>query len=272
MSSSVAQPNELDDLINTSSAIVAQIKTGVLMTGTVMAYANTGAGLSNGEMAGTAYISTTQVEAYNSALSGYSTYLPYGSSQTYLEEQAQAQIELMNEAVETFVEVVVDILAVQEIAELSAEADTPDDQAALQTYIADNTDALTIDQADADIYNSSLDSIEGHANSAASFIAVANNEDATAYLDQAAMDGNTTVESGTLSYSATTQAVSLSWDASNTIANIYVNGTDQFSIDLYVSNADILSAGAETQFYTTSPTALGYRCFVYQECDEEGGS
>lgn len=242
------------------------------MTGTAMAYANTGAGLSNGEMAGTAYISTAQVEAYNSALSGYSTYLPYGSSQTYLEEQAQAQIELMNEAVEVFVGVVVDILAVQEISELSSEASTPDEQAALQTYIADNTASLTIDQSDADTYNQSLDDIETSANSAAAYLNLANNEDVTAYLDQAAMDGNTTVESGTLSYSATNQAVSLSWDAGNIVTNVYLNGTDQFGIDLYVSNADILLAGAETQFYTTSPTALGYRCFVYQECDEEGGS
>ena len=272
LSSFVAQASELDDLIASSAAIVDQINTGILMAGAAMGYAHSGTGLSDGQLAGTAYISTQQVEAYNKALSGMVTYLPYGSAQDYLEEQAAAELDLMETAIEGFTAVVVDMLAVQEVAELAAEASTPDEEAAVQEYVTSNTDALTIDQSDADTYNQSLDSIETHANAAGAFLGVAANPDAVAFLDQGAMDNNTRIETNTLSYSASTQAVSLAWTSGNPATNIYVNGSDAFNINLYVSHQDILTAGSTSELYLTGPTYLGYECFMSQlNCEETGG-
>ena len=272
LSSSVAQASELDDLIASSAAIVDQINTGILMTGAAMGYAHTGTGISDGQLAGTAYITTEQVNAYNQALSGMITYLPYGSAQDYLEEQAAAELALMEAAIDDFTTVVVNMLAVQGVAELAAEADTPDEEAAVQEYVTSNTDALTIDQSDADAYNQSLDSIETHANAAGAFLGVAANPDAVAFLDQGAMDNNTRVETNTLSYSASTQAVSLAWTSGNPATSIYVNGSDAFNINLYVSHQDILTAGASSELYLTGPTYLGYECFMTQlNCEETGG-
>ena len=271
LSSSVAQASELDDLIASSAAIVDQINTGILMTGAAMGYAHSGTGLSDGKLAGTAYISTQQVEAYNQALSGMVTYLPYGSAQDYLEEQAAAELALMEAAIDDFTTVVVDMLAVQEVAELAAEASTPDEEAAVQEYVTSNTDALTIDQSDADTYNQSLDSIELHANAAGAFLGVAANPDAVAFLNQGAMDNNTRIETNTLSYSASTQAVSLAWTSGNPATSIYVNGSDAFNINLYVSHQDILTVGATSELYLTGPTYLGYECFMTQlNCEEAG--
>jgi len=271
LSSSVAQASELDDLIASSAAIVDQINTGILMTGAAMGYAHSGTGLSDGKLAGTAYISTQQVEAYNQALSGMVTYLPYGSAQDYLEEQAAAELALMEAAIDDFTTVVVDMLAVQEVAELAAEASTPDEEAAVQEYVTSNTDALTIDQSDADTYNQSLDSIELHANAAGAFLGVAANPDAVAFLNQGAMDNNTRIETNTLSYSASTQAVSLAWTSGNPATSIYVNGSDAFNINLYVSHQDILTVGATSELYLTGPTYLGYECFMTQlNCEETG--
>ena len=271
LSSSVAQASELDDLIASSAAIVDQINTGILMTGAAMGYAHSGTGLSDGKLAGTAYISTQQVEAYNQALSGMVTYLPYGSAQDYLEEQAAAELALMEAAIDDFTTVVVDMLAVQEVAELAAEASTPDEEAAVQEYVTSNTDALTIDQSDADTYNQSLDSIELHANAAGAFLGVAANSDAVAFLNQGAMDNNTRIETNTLSYSASTQAVSLAWTSGNPATSIYVNGSDAFNINLYVSHQDILTVGATSELYLTGPTYLGYECFMTQlNCEEAG--
>ena len=271
LSSSVAQASELDDLIASSAAIVDQINTGILMTGAAMGYAHSGTGLSDGQLAGTAYISTQQVEAYNQALSGMVTYLPYGSAQDYLEEQAAAELALMEAAIDDFTTVVVDMLAVQEVAELAAEASTPDEEAAVQEYVTSNTDALTIDQSDADTYNQSLDSIELHANAAGAFLGVAANPDAVAFLNQGAMDNNTRIETNTLSYSASTQAVSLAWTSGNPATSIYVNGSDAFNINLYVSHQDILTVGATSELYLTGPTYLGYECFMTQlNCEEAG--
>ena len=272
LTSSAVQATELDTLIESSAAIIDQINTGILMTGAAMAYSRTGTGISEGQLAGTAYITTEQVNAYNQALSGMVNYLPYGSAQEYLEDQADAELELMEAAIDDFTAVVVDMLAVQEVAELASEAATPDEEAAVQEYVTNNTDALTIDQADADIYNSSLDSIEGHANAAGAFLGVAANSDAVAFLDQGAMDNNTRIETNTLSYSASTQAVSLAWTTGNPATSVYVNGSDAFNINLYVSNQDILTAGASSELYLTSPIYLGYECFMNQlNCEETGG-
>ena len=272
LSSSVAQASELDDLIASSAAIVDQINTGILMTGAAMGYAHTGTGISDGQLAGTAYITTEQVNAYNQALSGMITYLPYGSAQDYLEEQAAAELALMEAAIDDFTTVVVNMLAVQGVAELAAEADTPDEEAAVQEYVTSNTDALTIDQSDADAYNQSLDSIETHANAAGAFLGVAANPDAVAFLNQGAMDNGTRIETNTLSYSASTQAVSLAWTSGNPATSIYVNGSDTFNIDLYVSHQDILTAGSTSELYLTGPTYLGYECFMSQlNCEETGG-
>ena len=272
LSSSVAQASELDDLIASSAAIVDQINTGILMTGAAMGYAHTGTGISDGQLAGTAYITAEQVNAYNQALSGMVAYLPYGSAQDYLEEQAAAELDLMETAIEGFTAVVVDMLAVQEVAELSAEASTPDEEAAVQEYVTSNTDALTIDQSDADTYNQSLDSIETHANAAGAFLGVAANADAVAFMDQGAMENNTRIETNTLSYSASTQAVSLAWTSGNPATSVYVNGSDAFNINLYVSHQDILTAGSTSELYLTGPTYLGYECFMSQlNCEETGG-
>ena len=266
------QSNELDSLLQASAAIVDQINTGILMSGAAQGYAYTGTGISDGTLAGTAYISAAQVTAYNDSLTGMVNFLPYGSAQTYLEDQANAEIQAMNDAIGEFTSVVIDMLAVQEVSELSAAASTPDEQAAVQEYVTNNTDALTIDQADADTYNQSLDDIESHANSAGAFLAVASNADAVAFLDQGAMDNNTTVESNTLSYSAATQSVNIAWNSGNPATSIYVNGSDAFNINLYVSSADILTAGETSALYLTGPTFLGFSCFMTQtDCEESGG-
>ena len=272
LTSSAVQATELDALIASSAAIIDQINTGILMTGAAMAYSRTGTGISEGQLAGTACITTEQVNDYNQALSGMVNYLPYGSAQEYLEDQADAELELMEAAIDDFTAVVVDMLAVQEVAELASEASTPDEEAAVQEYVTNNTDALTIDQSDADTYNQSLDDIESHANAAGAFLGVAANPDAVAFLDQGAMDNNTRIETNTLSYSASTQAVSLAWTTGNPATSVYVNGSDAFNINLYMSNQDILTAGASSELYLTGPTYLGYECFMTQiNCEEAGG-
>lgn len=270
LTNSAVQGSELDSLIETSSAIVNQINKGILMTGAAMGYAHTGTGISDGQLAGTAYISSDQVLAYNAALSGMVSYMPYGSAEQYLEEQAEAELQLMEDAIDVFTTVVVDMLAVQEVSEAANNAETPDDEAAVQEYVVNNTDALTIDQDDADTYNQSIDDIETHANAAGAFLGVAANSDAVAFLDQGAMDNNTRIEDNTLSYSASNQAVSLAWVSGNPATDVYVNGTDQFNINLYVSHSDILIAGESSELYLTGPTYLGYECFVTQTNCQEG--
>ena len=266
------QASELDDLIQSSSVIVDQINKGILMTGAAMDFANTGTGLSNGQLAGTSYISSDMVSNYNLALSGMVNYLPYGSAQQYLEEQAQSELDQMDDAIDAFTAVVVDMLAVQQVAELADAASTPDEEAAVQDFVGANTDALTIDQEDADAYNQSLSDIEEHANNASAFIAVSANSDAVAFLDQGAMDNNTRIEDNTLSYSASNQAISIAWSSGSLASSVYLNGTDNFGIDIYMTDVSIMEYGGQSELYLTGPTYLGYECFTTGlNCEETDG-
>ena len=87
-----AQSNELDALINSSAAIVSQIDRGIKLAGAGYGYANTGGALSSGSLAGTAHISTAQLEAYNAALGNMDTYQAYGDVQALLEAKAATEL------------------------------------------------------------------------------------------------------------------------------------------------------------------------------------
>jgi len=265
------QSSELDDLIASSSAIVDQINKGIMFVGGAHQASQTGMGISSGQLSGNYYISDEQVANYNAALTGMVNYMPYGSAEDYLNEQAQSEIDAMEAAIEDFTTVVVDMLEVQEVAERAETAETPDDQAEVQDYIAQND--MSVSQDDADTYNQSLDDIENHANAAGAFLAVAGNPEAVAFLNQGAVDNNTRVEANALTYSSANQAVELAWASSDTISSIYLNGQGNYGLDIYASEATILNTGYESQFYNTGPTALGYNCFMYQvDCDEGEGT
>ena len=261
------QSSELDTLIATSSAIVDQINSGIMFVGGSINAAQTGMGISSGQLSGNYYISEEQVANYNVALTGMVNYMPYGSAEDYVNQQAENEIEQMEAAIEDFTTVVVDMLSVQEVAERAEAAETPDDQAEVQDYVAQND--LSVSQDDADTYNQSLDDIENHANAAGAFLAVAGNPEAVAFLMEGAMANNTRVEDNALTYSSANQAVELAWASSDTVSSIYLNGQGNYGLDIYATEATILNTGYESMFYNSGPTALGFNCFMYQtDCDE----
>ena len=261
------QSSELDTLIATSSAIVDQINSGIMFVGGSINAAQTGMGISSGQLSGNYYISNEQVANYNAALTGMVNYMPYGSAEDYANQQAQNEIEQMEAAIENFTTVVVDMLSVQEVAERAEAAETPDDQAEVQDYVAQND--LSVSQDDADTYNQSLDDIENHANAAGAFLSIANNPEAVAFLMEGAMANNTRVEDNALTYSSANQAVEMAWANSDTVSSIYLNGQGDYGLDIYATEATILNTGYESMFYNSGPSALGFNCFMYQtDCDE----
>jgi hypothetical protein len=265
--SSVAHSDEYDALLESSQAIVDQITQGVLLVGAATEYAHHGDALSSGTLSDTAHISSEQLQAYNDALYGMNTYLPYGDIQAVLEGKAVAELELMDNAIETFTEVVVDMIAVQQVAEIASEAKTPQEEAEVQEFVTANVEVLTIDQEEVDTYNQAVDDIETHANNASAFLAVAGNEQAVEFLEQGIENANTTAEQTNIFYDANAQWVAMGYNTTRNLTAVYLNGQN-FGLDLYATEADILAAGSESEFFQTSPVALGYECFMNQtECE-----
>ena len=184
------------------------------------------------------------------------TYLPYGDIQEVLEIKAMAELELMDNAIETFTEVVVDMIAVQQVAEIASEAETPQEEAEVQEFVTANVEVLTIDQEEVDTYNQAVDDIETHANNASAFLAVAGNEQAVEFLEQGIENANTTAEQTNIFYDANAQWVAMGYNTTRNLTAVYLNG-DNFGLDLYATEADILAAGSESEFFQTSPVALG---------------
>lgn len=262
---SVAQSNELDNLIDASSDILNQINTGVLLVGAASEYAYSGSGLSDGTLSSTAHISTEQLDAYNNALSNFAVnYKPFGDVQTVLENKADVELEMMDEAIGVFTEVVVDMISVQEVATKSAEASSPQEEAEVQEFVVQNQEVLSISQDDVDTYNQSVDDIETHANNASAYLAVAGNKEAVEFFEQGVENANTTAEQTTVFYDANQQWVAMGYNTTRNLTAVYLNGQN-FNLDMYVSEADVLLAGSESDFYLNSP--LASNCYMYGECE-----
>ena len=268
--SSVAQSSEYDALLESSTAIVDQINTGILLVGAAQEYAHHGDALSDGTVSTTSHIDETQVQAYNEALTSFATnYQPYGDVKAVLENKAVEELELMDDAIGTFTEAVVNMSTAIQVAEKVEEANTPDQEAEVQTFVVDNVEVLQIEQETVDTYNQSVDDIETHANNASAYLAVANSEEAVAFLEQGVENANTTAEQTNIFYDANAQWVSMGYPTTRNLTAVFLNGNDDIGLDLYVTETDVLAAGSESEFFQTGPTHLGYACFMYgTECVE----
>ena len=269
--SSVAHSSEYDELLDSSTAIVDKINTGILLVGAGMEYSHHGDALSDGTLSTTAHIQETQVQAYNTALTNFATnYQPYGDVKAVLENKAMEELELMDDAIGTFTEAVVEMIEVQQVVERVEEAQgNPQQEAEVQTFVAETAEVLQIEQETVNTYNQSVDDIETHANNASAYLAVANSEEAVAFLEQGIENANTTAEQTNIFYDANAQWVSMGYNTTRNLTAVYLNGNDNIGLDLYVTETDVLAAGSESEFFQTGPTYLGYSCFMYgTECVE----
>jgi len=265
--STAAQSNEHDNLLNSSGDIVGQIDRAIQLVGAATEYSSHGTGWSDGTLSSTAHISTKQLEAYNAALTAYAdNYQPYGSIQTTLQGKAQGHLDTMNASIETFTEVVVEMSSAIQINEKLSEASTPDDRAEVQTFVQDNQEMLVITQEQTEEFNQATDDIETNANAAAVYLAVAESS-AAEYLQETIESSNTHADDVTLFYDANAQWVQMGYSTTRNLTIVALTGDNDYGLDLYVSEADVLAVGVETEFYASSPVGLGYDCFFDLECE-----
>jgi len=216
-------------------------------------------------------ITENQVTAYNNALSVVAGSTFY-DAELYLLDQGDIAIENMNDAVDTFVDTATEISTILEIAEMAEAAQddgTPEQKQLVAEYTALNEASLTLSQETVTEYNESLDDIETYAQQAAAYIGLANDTNATAFFDQGAENADASfVNEATTSYDNNNNMVVVMWSTTQSGSGVYIDGTGGLNIDLFTTETDVLNAGANSLFYTTSPTYLGYDCFFNEtNCD-----
>lgn len=203
------------------------------------------------------YISTEQMDAYNTSLSVVSAMTYYDAS-AYLDEMANAAIDNMNTAIDSFVQAtmaIVTVLAVNEMAETAQSTGDVKDAQALQDFMGGNDVELT--QGKIDSYNASLTDVESYAQDAAAYFAAGSNSEYVAELNSASDQYGNSFMSAQSAFDSATGYLTIEW------ANASV------SIDLnayYKSIADIYTEGEASTFYQTSPMVCGWD---FSLCDEE---
>lgn len=256
---SVSAPaNELDNLVNASSTIANKLDLGIQYVGAATVMSSTNFGVAPLGMQTDAQISSVETEAYNIALQGISNFTAY-TAQEFLNDQGHVELDLMNEAIDTFAEATVALVSVVEIADMAVEAQQTNDiqqQEDLQDYVSTNEQLLTISQDDVQAYNTSLDDIASHAANAAAYLAVASNGDAVQHLQDGADQAGVrfTDAANNLSFVHNSSAVLLDFATQNQGYAVFVDGSDFFGINIMASRSEILFEGGNSDFYLQGPT------------------
>lgn len=257
-----AYSNEVDSLVNASQSIRDSFKYGIQAVGGLQSFASQGKIGPTGSVQG-GKISYDQSSAYNQAINAVkeATYTYNPNAQDYFDQQAETAMTEVNLAVDSFVEAsqaVIEVVVVNQMAQDAQDAGDERGAMALQEYIEANEVMLA--DAQVDMYNEALDTVESAAQVAAAYMAVANDEQLISAADDMAYDVRVTYEEAASSFfDVATQGVWVSFDGGQTIQALSVGG-------YFVSVESIIEEGGQTEFFSTSPEGGCWFAVDYEAC------
>ena len=261
--SGVVKADPLNDLVNSSQAVVDQLNIGYKTVAGLQYNANLGY-MSDGTMADAAKISEAQRVAYNDAL-GAMADMQFYTAQDFLMDQGEIAIANMETAIETFTEAATEIAVILEVTTMAEEAAQNNSDPEMQEvaeFAEANEAALTLQAETVTEYNDSLDEVEGYAQEAAAYIGIANDADSVAFFDNSAEQADSSfVDEVTATFDMNNNWVKLDFANANWGSAVYFDGAN--GLDLFKSSTAILHDAESDPYYTSSPSYVGYECFFY---------
>jgi hypothetical protein len=260
--SAPAYSNEIDTLVNASQSIRDSFKYGIQAVGGLQSYSTQGK-IANTGTVDQGKISYDKSSAYNQAIAAVqnATYTYDPGAQEYFDDQANIAMNEVNIAVDTFVQAsqaVIEVVVINEMAQDAQNAGDEREAMALQEYIEAN-DVMLAD-AEVDMYNDALDSVESAAQVAAAYMAVANDAELVAAADEMAYDVRVTYEEAASSFfDIATQGVWVSFDGGDTIQGLMLSG-------YFVTVESIIEEGQQSEFFRTSPEGGCWFAPDYEAC------
>lgn len=260
--SAPAYSNEIDTLVNASQSIRDSFKYGIQAVGGLQSYSTQGK-IANTGTVDQGKISYDKSSAYNQAIAAVqnATYTYDPGAQEYFDDQADIAMNEVNIAVDTFVQAsqaVIEVVVINEMAQDAQNAGDEREAMALQEYIEAN-DVMLAD-AEVDMYNDALDSVESAAQVAAAYMAVANDAELVAAADEMAYDVRVTYEEAASSFfDIATQGVWVSFDGGDTIQGLMLSG-------YFVTVESIIEEGQQSEFFRTSPEGGCWFAPDYEAC------
>lgn len=263
VSGPVQAQTEIDNLVSSSQAIRDTFDYAIKAVGGMEFYASVG-GIAPTGTVDQGMITKAKQDAYNAAVSDFkaATYTYDPGAQQYFDEQAQMAMTDVHASVDAFVQAsyaIIEVATVNEMAQDAAEAPDSRQAIALQEYMEVND--VILDDQEVQTFNDSLQAMEVAAQTAGAYMAVANdpamiqsaNDSASIYL--ASYQEST----GTF-FDANTGLVTVDFASYAMSVVLDVNS-------YYKSDVDIITQGAETMFYQTSPE--GPCWFVQDPAEQE---
>lgn len=244
-----AQASEIDNLVNASQDIRDTFKYGIQAIAGADSYAGQGWLTPDGTV-DQGLVDKAKQDAYNAAVLAVQqqTYTYDPNAQQYFADEASAAMDVVSEAIDTYVDaaqVLIEVATVNEMAQDAAGAADDREAMALQEYIGAND--VTLEDQEVEQYNDALVAVHEATQVAAAYMAVANDETLLEQANDMAYDLRVTYqEAASVFFDAATQAVWISFDGGQTIQGINL-------ADYYVTVEQVLIEGETQPFFYTSP-------------------
>lgn len=262
IASAPVSANELDNLITTSQEIRNTFAYGVQAIGGLMSYAEVG-GIAPTGTVDQGLISKAKQDAYNNAVLQFqqATYAWNPNADQYFQEQSQQAMTTLSQQVDNYVDAAMAVVEAVTVNEMAVNATDEREIIAIQEY-ADTNDVL-LDDTEITNYNDSLQAVETAAQTAAAYMAVANDPALIQTANDSAYAMNVTYQESSQSYfDAGTGILTIEWAGQDAVMTASLDLAGYFKTDL-----EILNAGVESTFYTTSP--VGGCWFIEDPVEKE---
>lgn len=255
--------NELDNLVNSSQAIRDTFKYGIQTIGGMANYAQLG-GIANTGVVDQGLIEKAKQDAYNQAVLDFknATYTYDPNADQYFEDQSQQAMNNLGETIDAYVDAataLIEVATVNEMAQDAAEAPDSREAMALQEYVEAND--VLLDDTEVEDYNTALQAVEVAAQTAAAYMAVANDVTLLDSANDAAYDMRVTYQESQATYfDASTGVLTVEWAGQNQVVMLDMSS-------YYKADIDIITEGSTSTFYTTSPE--GGCWFIEDQTEKE---
>lgn len=209
-----AEPT-MTNLQGSAQAILDQLTASQSLTAGAIYSASNGDILAPGVMQ-TASVTEQMRLDYNSDVQGVIDATYYNAELLFQDQYAATMVNL-DSAVDNLVAATAVLMEVQAVANMAANADTVQEQMAVQAVLTNND--MTISAADVSNYNNALGAVQSYARDAGAFLAASRNTTMTGTLDAYAANSGTSLYGTTVTYSATADIMN-------------ITGADAFGIGL----------------------------------------
>jgi hypothetical protein len=223
----------MTDLQGSAQTILNQLSAAQSLTAGAVYSAGQGDILAPGVMQ-TATVTEQMRLDYNADVQGVIDATYYNAEMLFQDQYAATMVNL-DSAVDNLVAATAVLMEVQAVANMAANADTVQEQMAVQAVLTNND--MTVSAADVSNYNNALGAVQSYARDAGAFLAASRNTTMTGTVDSYAANSGTSLYGATVAYSATADIMNIS------ATNVFGIGLQGLLGADTVTLADVYAAG-----------------------------